>query len=229
MQVKSLSFISDLEKFGRKMKDNLYEVGITDLTPVHDIFPALSFCSCQRNCKSILCKCEKKKQSYVYRNMLPYESRKSLTKKELHFDLQDDHFGVSKRCQNIAFITTSIFHYLESKWSMFCFAKNFTVFLKGTVMQIEKALIFYDSITEKQEQLRMPKFQCLLFVLTRSYICYYIICMTVPLAYFSLIFHSHTPSTRQKAFGFPAFSRGMKMEYSVKMGLFWHWFSCFAW
>ena len=60
MQMKSLSFISDLEKFGRKMKDNLYEVGITDLTPVHDIFPALSFCSCQRNCKSILCKCEKK-------------------------------------------------------------------------------------------------------------------------------------------------------------------------
>ena len=51
MQMKSLSFISDLEKFGRKMKDNLYEVGITDLTPVHDIFPALSFCSCQRNCK----------------------------------------------------------------------------------------------------------------------------------------------------------------------------------
>ena len=47
--------------------------------------------------------------------MLPYESRKSLTKKELHFDLQDDDFGVSKRCQNIAFITTSIFHYLESK------------------------------------------------------------------------------------------------------------------
>ena len=76
MQMKSLSFISDLEKFGRKMKDNLYEVGITDLTPVHDIFPALSFCSCQRNCKSILCKCEKKKQSYVYRNMLPTNHEK---------------------------------------------------------------------------------------------------------------------------------------------------------
>ena len=27
----------------------------------------------------------------------------------------------------------------------------------------------------------MRKFQCLLFVLKRSYICYYIICMTVPL------------------------------------------------
>ena len=81
MQVKSLSFISDLEKFGRKMKDNLYEVGITDLTPVHDIFPALSFCSCQRNCKSILCKCEKKKQSYVYRNMLPTNHEKVLQKR----------------------------------------------------------------------------------------------------------------------------------------------------
>ena len=28
----------------------------------------------------------------------------------------------------------------------------------------------------------MRKFQCLLFVLKRSYICYYIICMTVPLS-----------------------------------------------
>ena len=28
----------------------------------------------------------------------------------------------------------------------------------------------------------MRKFQCLLFVLKQSYICYYIICMTVPLA-----------------------------------------------
>ena len=27
----------------------------------------------------------------------------------------------------------------------------------------------------------MQKFQCLLFMLKRSYICYYIICMTVPL------------------------------------------------
>ena len=27
----------------------------------------------------------------------------------------------------------------------------------------------------------MRKFQCLLFVLKRSYICYYVICMTVPL------------------------------------------------
>ena len=27
----------------------------------------------------------------------------------------------------------------------------------------------------------MQKFQCLLFVLKRSYICYYVICMTVPL------------------------------------------------
>ena len=28
----------------------------------------------------------------------------------------------------------------------------------------------------------MRKFQCSLFVLKRSYICYYIICMTVPLS-----------------------------------------------
>ena len=32
--------------------------------------------------------------------------------------------------------------------------------------------------------LLMPKFQCLLFVLKRSYICYYIICITVPLMFY---------------------------------------------
>ena len=33
----------------------------------------------------------------------------------------------------------------------------------------------------------MRKFQCLLFVLKRSYICYYIICMTVPLSFKCLL------------------------------------------
>ena len=36
-------------------------------------------------------------------------------------------------------------------------------------------------ITYKLQQLWMWKFQCVLFVLQRLYICYYIICMTVPL------------------------------------------------
>ena len=39
----------------------------------------------------------------------------------------------------------------------------------------------YGSVTQKLEQLSMRKLPCLLFVLKRSYICYYIICMTVPL------------------------------------------------
>ena len=45
-------------------------------------------------------------------------------------------------------------------------------------------------MTLKSEQLRMEKFKCLLFVLKQSYICYYIICMTVPLRqrYLSLLF-----------------------------------------
>ena len=34
----------------------------------------------------------------------------------------------------------------------------------------------------------MRKFQCLLFVLKRFYICYYIICMTVPLKHFFVDF-----------------------------------------
>ena len=34
------------------------------------------------------------------------------------------------------------------------------------------------------EQIWKRKFQCLLFMLKRSYICYYIICMTVPLKIF---------------------------------------------
>ena len=42
-------------------------------------------------------------------------------------------------------------------------------------------LRLYGSITYKLEQLWMQKFQRLLFLLKRSYICYYIICMTVPL------------------------------------------------
>ena len=43
----------------------------------------------------------------------------------------------------------------------------------------------------------MQKFQCLLFVMKRSYICHYIICMTVPLiCYFcnnqiKLVFYGH--------------------------------------
>ena len=39
----------------------------------------------------------------------------------------------------------------------------------------------YGSITQKLEQLWMWKFQYLLFVLKRSYICHYVVCMTVPL------------------------------------------------
>ena len=42
-------------------------------------------------------------------------------------------------------------------------------------------LRLYGSITYKLEQLWMQKFQRLLFLLKRSYVCYYIICMTVPL------------------------------------------------
>ena len=38
----------------------------------------------------------------------------------------------------------------------------------------------------------MRKFQCLLFVLQRSYICYDIICMTVPL---KIKFHRYSPNT----------------------------------
>ena len=43
---------------------------------------------------------------------------------------------------------------------------------------------FYGSITWKLEQLFMQTFQCLLFMLKWSYICYYIICMTAPLMVF---------------------------------------------
>ena len=41
-------------------------------------------------------------------------------------------------------------------------------------------IILDGSVTSKLEQMWMRKFQCFLFVLKRSYICYYIISMTVP-------------------------------------------------
>ena len=44
-------------------------------------------------------------------------------------------------------------------------------------------------ITQKLEQLWMRKFQCSLFLLKRSYIYWYIICMTVPLIIF--IIHNY--------------------------------------
>ena len=44
----------------------------------------------------------------------------------------------------------------------------------------------YGSITQKQEQLWMWKFQCLLFVMKQSYICYYVNCITVPRSWFTL-------------------------------------------
>ena len=48
--------------------------------------------------------------------------------------------------------------------------------IKKTKICMEKV-----SITEKLEQLGMGKFGHVLFMLKRSYICYYIICMTLPL------------------------------------------------
>ena len=42
----------------------------------------------------------------------------------------------------------------------------------------------------KLEQLWMLKFQCLFFVLKQSYICYYVICMTVPLRWGYFIFQN---------------------------------------
>ena len=53
--------------------------------------------------------------------------------------------------------------------------------LKGTAMQIEKALINDHLPCFKSIQLWMRKVQCLLFMLNGSYISYYIICMIVPL------------------------------------------------
>ena len=48
---------------------------------------------------------------------------------------------------------------------------------KGTMAELSTN----HGLTLKLEQLRLQKFQCLLFVLKQSCICYYIICRTVPL------------------------------------------------
>ena len=59
---------------------------------------------------------------------------------------------------------------------------KFAIFLKSNVT-FNSFYCLYGSITEKREQLLMQKFQCLLFLFKRSYICYYIICMTVQNCY----------------------------------------------
>ena len=60
---------------------------------------------------------------------------------------------------------------------------KFAVFLKISLLFRLFCLLtkIYGSITWELQQLWMRKFQCLLFVLKGSYLCYYIICMAVPL------------------------------------------------
>ena len=62
---KAVQFITDPEKFGWKMKDNLYETVLTDLAPVLDIDAELSFCSGQINCRSMRCKCKKNYLTHI--------------------------------------------------------------------------------------------------------------------------------------------------------------------
>ena len=89
-------FIFDPEKFGRNMMDNLDEAGLTDLAPVPNIFAELKFCSCQRNCKSVRCKCKKNNLTctQIYSRTNCEKDIENLDNKELDFDLQDDNFGV---------------------------------------------------------------------------------------------------------------------------------------
>ena len=64
---------------------------------------------------------------------------------------------------------------------------NFTVIYLRNLLFSQKTAYFlavsivFSIYKQKLQQLWMRKFQCLLFVLKWSYICYYIICMTVPL------------------------------------------------
>ena len=77
------------------------------------------------------------------------------------------HFNYLQLCINLPL---KIYIFLRSSLFFNCFCCLFCFELR-----------LYGSITYKLEQLWMQKFQRLLFLLKRSYICYYIICMTVPL------------------------------------------------
>ena len=72
---KLVSCITDHKTFGGKMKDNLYETAVTDLSPVFDNDVELNFCSCQNNCKSV-CSKYKKEEPYVYRDAFLYKWQK---------------------------------------------------------------------------------------------------------------------------------------------------------
>ena len=66
--------------------------------------------------------------------------------------------------------------------------------------------------TYKLEQLWMQKFQCLLFVLNRSYICYFIVCMTVPLiSFYSCVMFCLTTTGSS-----PQFQQGVYIPYDFK-------------
>ena len=50
---KAVSFITDPENLGWKMKGNVYQAFLADLAPVLDIDAELSFWSGQNNCRSM--------------------------------------------------------------------------------------------------------------------------------------------------------------------------------
>ena len=79
------------------------------------------------------------------------------------------------------------------KWLITCFKSNLKIFhsnylkfcsnLPVKFISLKRCLLFYQFLLSFLfKQLRMRKFTCLLFVLKRSYIHYYIVCMTAPLS-----------------------------------------------
>ena len=75
---------------------------------------------------------------------------------------------------------TSVVSIPSSKYFTRDIVDVLAIFLKDRVMQIEKTLINDHLLINTHEHSWMRKFQCLVFVLKGSLICYYIICMTVP-------------------------------------------------
>ena len=100
----------------------------------------------------------------------------------------------------------SILKILHSNYLQFCsnLPAKFATSLKSSLLFNSFYCLFclktklYDLMTEKLEKLWMRKLQCLLFVLKRSYICYYVICVTV-----SLIFSTKTALERTKLYHKP--------------------------
>ena len=109
----AVSFITDPEKFGWKMKDNLYKTVFTDLVPMLDIDTESTFCSGLTNWRSMRCKFKKN-------NFRRIENCSCVNCEIGAKDLGVLKTSLLKHCKNIIFMVIGFCHYLKIKVKVYC-------------------------------------------------------------------------------------------------------------